>query len=84
VFITIISHQSSNPSTTFKFNLNPPTSKMDAPVYKQDMPPHMPQTIRYKRYLPNRGPSGAVIFLSAFAVMGYGWYWVAKSNAERR
>ncbi|KAI9098915.1 GRIM-19 protein-domain-containing protein [Phlyctochytrium arcticum] len=52
----------------------------------QDLPPPggFPQTIQYKRYLPRRGPSGLVIFVASFAVMGYGWYWVAKANAERR
>ncbi|KAJ3187040.1 hypothetical protein HDU85_007078 [Gaertneriomyces sp. JEL0708] len=52
----------------------------------QDLPPAggFPETIQYKRYLPRRGPSGLVIFTAAFAVMGYGWYWVAKANAERR
>ncbi|KAJ3409158.1 hypothetical protein HDV05_004566 [Chytridiales sp. JEL 0842] len=52
--------------------------------YRQDVPPPMPQTIRYKRLLPNRGPSGAAIFTASFLVMGYGWYWMAKSNEERR
>ncbi|KAI8920963.1 GRIM-19 protein-domain-containing protein [Powellomyces hirtus] len=52
----------------------------------QDLPPSggFPETIQYKRYLPRRGPSGLVIFAAAFGVMGYGWYWVAKANAERR
>ncbi|KND01408.1 uncharacterized protein SPPG_03217 [Spizellomyces punctatus DAOM BR117] len=52
----------------------------------QDLPPQggFPDTIQYKRYLPRRGPSGLVIFVAAFGVMGYGWYWVAKANAERR
>lgn len=52
----------------------------------QDLPPPggFPETIQYKRYLPRRGPSGLVIFAAAFGVMGYGWYWVAKANAERR
>jgi len=52
----------------------------------QDLPTAggFPTTIRYKRYLPQRGPSGFTIFAASFAVMGYGWYWIAQANAERR
>ncbi|KAJ1568108.1 hypothetical protein HK096_007551 [Nowakowskiella sp. JEL0078] len=52
----------------------------------QDLPPPggFPRTIRYERYIPKRGPSGAVIFAAIFGIMGYGWYWTALSNAERR
>ncbi|KAJ3086955.1 hypothetical protein HK102_012108 [Quaeritorhiza haematococci] len=52
----------------------------------QDLPPPggFPETIRYQRYLPKRGPSGLTMFVAMFGIMGYGWYWVAKSNAERR
>ncbi|KAI8823559.1 GRIM-19 protein-domain-containing protein [Fimicolochytrium jonesii] len=57
-----------------------------AAQYKQDMPPPggFPETIQYKRYLPRRGPSGVVMFIATFGIMGYGWYWVAQANAERR
>ncbi|TPX34990.1 hypothetical protein SmJEL517_g02491 [Synchytrium microbalum] len=53
---------------------------------QQDLPPSggFPQTIKYERYLPKRGPSGLVIFLGTFGIMGYGWYWLAQANAERR
>ena len=52
----------------------------------QDLPPAQgfPQTIRYQRYLPRRGPSGLVIFSVALGVMAYGWVKVAEGNAERR
>ncbi|KAI9346267.1 GRIM-19 protein-domain-containing protein [Obelidium mucronatum] len=50
----------------------------------QDPRPAMPETIQFTRYYPRRGPSGAVIFLGVFAVMGAGWYFVAENNHERR
>ena len=50
----------------------------------QDKLTSMPQTIHFKRHLPNRGPSGAALFVGVFGVMAYGWYWVAQSNWERR
>ncbi|KAJ3010837.1 UNVERIFIED_CONTAM: hypothetical protein HDU68_001947, partial [Siphonaria sp. JEL0065] len=50
----------------------------------QDQRPAMPQTIKFTRYYPRRGPSGAVIFLGVFGIMGAGWYYVAQNNAERR
>lgn len=50
------------------------------------MPPPggFPQTIRYQRYLPNRGPSGAVLFLAAAGIMTAGWFWVHDANTERK
>ena len=52
----------------------------------QDLPPQggFPTTIRYQRYIPRRGPSGAVILAGAFLLMGYGWIEVAKGHEERR
>ncbi|KAJ3196296.1 hypothetical protein HK101_009404 [Irineochytrium annulatum] len=52
----------------------------------QDRPPAngFPQTIAFKRNIPLRGPSGAVIFLATIGIMGYGFYWIGQSNAERR
>ncbi|KAJ3040686.1 hypothetical protein HDV00_010579 [Rhizophlyctis rosea] len=49
---------------------------MSAGPSVQDMPPPggFPQTIRYERYLPRRGPSGVVMFGGLFLIMGYGWY----------
>ncbi|KAL3896518.1 MAG: hypothetical protein SGCHY_004022 [Lobulomycetales sp.] len=51
----------------------------------QDLPPKggFPRTIRYQRYIPSRGPSGATLFIGAFAIMGWGWYWVFEANRER-
>ncbi|KAH6562852.1 hypothetical protein BASA50_003040 [Batrachochytrium salamandrivorans] len=53
-----------------------------APV--QDLPPAggFPHTIRYKRYLPSRGPSGAVLILGTLGIMAYGWNQLFHSNAE--
>ncbi|KAI9336417.1 GRIM-19 protein-domain-containing protein [Zopfochytrium polystomum] len=50
----------------------------------QDTHLQMPETIKYTRNIPRRGPSGAVLFLAMFGVMGYGWYWTIQSNHERR
>lgn len=51
----------------------------------QDLPPQggFPTTIRYQRYIPSRGPSGAFLFAAAFGIMTYGWYWTIQSNRER-
>jgi NADH dehydrogenase (ubiquinone) 1 alpha subcomplex subunit 13 len=40
--------------------------------------------VRYQRYLPKRGPSGAVLIASLFGVMTYGWIKVKQGNMERR
>jgi NADH dehydrogenase (ubiquinone) 1 alpha subcomplex subunit 13 len=55
-------------------------------VAAQDMPPAggFPETIRYQRYIPRRGPSGALLLTAAFAAMAYGWTEVKKGNTERR
>lgn len=52
----------------------------------QDLAPSggFPQTIRYQRHLPARGPSGALLLSAAFALMAYGWVQVGKGNSERR
>ncbi|KAJ1549279.1 hypothetical protein HK405_006501 [Cladochytrium tenue] len=55
------------------------------PAVQDKLPEGMlPSTIQYRRSLPRRGPSGAVFFAALFGIMGYGWYNVALSNAERR
>jgi NADH dehydrogenase (ubiquinone) 1 alpha subcomplex subunit 13 len=43
-----------------------------------------PQTITYKRNLPKRGPSGALLITAAFGLMTYGFIEFSKDNAERR
>ena len=55
-------------------------------VVTQDLPPTsgFPDTIRYERYLPRRGPSGIVMILGVLGIMSYGWYQVSKANAEYR
>ncbi|KAI9203184.1 GRIM-19 protein-domain-containing protein [Polychytrium aggregatum] len=52
----------------------------------QDLPPAggFPETIKYQRFIPKRGPTGLVMFAVTFGIMGYGWYWLTLSNAERR
>ncbi|EJU06356.1 GRIM-19 [Dacryopinax primogenitus] len=53
--------------------------------YRQDMPPTGGfEAIRYKRYLPYKGPSGAVIFGAFFLVSAYGLYRVGMGNREKR
>ncbi|PVV00680.1 hypothetical protein BB560_004926 [Smittium megazygosporum] len=51
----------------------------------QELPPRggYPK-IRYKRNLPNKGPSGAVFLTGVFAVMAYGWYHVYHGIQEKR
>ena len=52
----------------------------------QDLPPAggFPNAIRYQRYLPQRGPSGLLIFLTVAGFMGYGWTWFSLSLKEKR
>ncbi len=53
---------------------------------QQDSAPKggFPTTITYKRNLPKRGPSGAVILAAAFGIMTYGFVKLADDNHERR
>ncbi|KAJ3209304.1 hypothetical protein HDU67_006277 [Dinochytrium kinnereticum] len=57
-----------------------------ATAFRQDMPPAggFPETIQFKRNIPGRGPSGAVMILATVGIMAYGWHWLSQSNAERR
>ena len=52
----------------------------------QDFAPKggFPQTIRYARNLPRRGPSGAVVLATVFGIMTYGFMKTAEGNLERR
>ncbi|PVU96221.1 hypothetical protein BB561_001315 [Smittium simulii] len=51
----------------------------------QDMPrPGGFPKIQYRRSLPNKGPSGAVILGALGAVMTYGWYHVYLGIQEQR
>ncbi|KAI8384635.1 GRIM-19 [Radiomyces spectabilis] len=54
-------------------------------THGQDLPPAggYPE-VRYKRYLPKRGPSGLVILSAITALSVYGFYKVAQGNLERR
>ncbi|KAG0163426.1 hypothetical protein DFQ28_000383 [Apophysomyces sp. BC1034] len=51
----------------------------------QDLPPAggYPE-VRYKRYLPKKGPSGLVLLAGVAAVSAFGFYKVAQGNLERR
>lgn len=52
----------------------------------QDFPPPggFPNTIKYARNLPRRGPSGAVVLAAVFGLMTYGFIKTGEGNAERR
>lgn len=51
----------------------------------QDMPPQGGfAQVRYRRYLPQRGPSGLVLLSGIIAISAYGFYKVAEGNLERR
>jgi NADH dehydrogenase (ubiquinone) 1 alpha subcomplex subunit 13 len=52
----------------------------------QDLPPPtgFPNAIRYQRYIPKRGPSGALIFLTVAGIMAYGWVGFAGSLKEKK
>lgn len=47
-------------------------------------PPGGFDAIKYKRNLPFRGPSGAVIFGAVTAICAYGFYRVGLGNLEKR
>ncbi|KAI8987949.1 GRIM-19 [Mycotypha africana] len=51
----------------------------------QELPPQQgfPE-IRYRRYLPKRGPSGLVLLLGVTAISGFGFYRLFQGNLERR
>ncbi|KAI8640232.1 GRIM-19 [Parasitella parasitica] len=51
----------------------------------QDLPPAegFPE-VKYRRYLPKRGPSGMVILAGVTAFCGFGFYRVFQRNVERR
>lgn len=51
----------------------------------QDLPPAEGyREIKYRRYLPQRGPSGLVILAGVTAISAYGFYRVFQGNVERR
>ncbi|KAI9217369.1 NADH:ubiquinone oxidoreductase 14kD subunit [Blastocladiella britannica] len=54
-------------------------------AYVQDLPPAGGfSPVQYKRNLPARGPSGAVLFAGMIGLCSYGWYWNIQSIRERR
>ena len=54
-------------------------------LFHRDMPPSGGyETIRYKRNLPLRGPSGAILLAGVTAVCVYGFYRVGQGNLEKR
>ncbi|KAI8145805.1 GRIM-19 [Fennellomyces sp. T-0311] len=51
----------------------------------QDLPPSGGYSeVRYRRYLPKKGPSGLVIIGGMAACMAFGFYRVTQGNLERR
>ncbi|GAA5876763.1 hypothetical protein JCM5296_003268 [Sporobolomyces johnsonii] len=53
--------------------------------YKQDLPPaggYNP--IKYKRNLPTKGPSGAIVFSAVAAICAFGFWRVGLGNLEKR
>lgn len=52
--------------------------------YRDMPPPGGFEMIKYKRNLPFRGPSSAVILAGVFGVCAYGFYRLGKGNQEKR
>lgn len=51
----------------------------------QDLPPAEGfSEVKYRRYLPKRGPSGLVILAGVTAISAFGFYKVFQGNLERR
>lgn len=51
----------------------------------QDLPPKGGYDfIRYRRNLPKRGPSGAILFGGLLAMTCFGYYRIALGKEERR
>ncbi|CAG8497611.1 10688_t:CDS:2 [Scutellospora calospora] len=58
---------------------------MDAIPQTQDLPrPGGFPSVRYKRNLPQRGPSGLVIFTVIGAISAFGFYRIGQGNLEKR
>lgn len=56
-----------------------------AAEHSRDLPPPGGfETIKYKRSLPIKGPSGAVIFGTILAISGWGFYKLGQGNLEMR
>lgn len=54
-------------------------------AYNQDLPPAGGfETLKYKRSLPYRGPSGAVLLLATIGFCGLGFYRYGQGANERR
>ncbi|KIM25197.1 hypothetical protein M408DRAFT_221283 [Serendipita vermifera MAFF 305830] len=54
-------------------------------AYNQDLPPSGGfETLKYKRSLPFRGPSGLVLLLGTLGVCGYGFYRYGLGAVEQR
>ncbi len=50
----------------------------------QDVGRDFPGTVRYERYLPKRGPSGAFVFGASFAIVAYGAVLLKEQKEEQR
>ena len=54
-------------------------------VFDRDMPPAGGfESVKYKRNLPFRGPSGLAILGGVTAICAYGFYRVGLGNLEKR
>lgn len=47
-------------------------------------PPGGYETLKYKRNLPVKGPSGAVLFGGMFALCTFGFWRLGQGNVEKR
>lgn len=47
-------------------------------------PPGGFENVKYKRNLPFRGPSGAVVLAGVFGVCAFGFYKLGQGNLEKR
>ncbi|RUS29473.1 GRIM-19 [Jimgerdemannia flammicorona] len=58
---------------------------MSAPQVTQDLPPlgGYPE-VHYRRNIPKRGPSGAVIIGGVVAVCTFGWWRIVLGKVEKR
>ncbi|RKP03378.1 hypothetical protein CXG81DRAFT_9676 [Caulochytrium protostelioides] len=61
-------------------------SSSATPVTRQDMPPPggFPKTIKFRRYLPKRGPSGLVILGLLGASMTWAWSNILDTRREKK
>eukprot|EP00897_Mesotaenium_endlicherianum_P001550 jgi/Mesen1/1422/ME001303S00477 len=59
-------------------------SVKDMPVLQDGPPPGGFPAVRYARRIPNTGPSGIALALTAAGVIAFGFYQVGQGNHKRR